>query len=267
MLGRVLCAVIVAAGGCGYTNADEPDEPIIILETSESARFWWTELAFFDDQPKAWDGIVSPEFSAAVRALAGPLEAKVEIGAIADRFAHFESFDADSLRAAVQFGWNAGDWSYVLEWEGFDVFEPAIGTFYVGFNTYDVRVAKRFTANIFHELPAGLFQASLTGGYVASTFNPLEKRFVEFELEWVQPCGGGLALSIAPKLELSDYLRFATEKRRDAIVSLRLAPTYNISEGITLTLEGQASFAFSTLSTKSGETWALTPIFRFQVAL
>ena len=266
MVGRILRAAIVAAGGCGCASADEP-APIAIFETSESVRFWWTELAFFDDQPKAWDGIVSPEFSASVRALVGPFEAKAEIGALADRFVHFEPFDADSLRAALQFGWSAGDWSYVLEWEGFDVFEPGIGAFYVGFNTYDVRIGRRFAASMFRDLPAGLFQASLTGGYVASTFNPLERRFAEFELEWVQPCGGGLALSIAPKLELSDYLHFAAEKRRDAIISLRIAPTYNISEGITLTLEGQASFAFSTLNTKSGETWALTPIFRFQVAL
>jgi len=129
MLVRVLCAAIVAAGGSSYANAKEPDEPIVIFETSESARFWWTGLAFFDDQPKAWDAVVSPEFSATVRALVGSFEAKVEIGAIADRFTHFESFDADSLRAAVQFGRNAGDWSYVIEWEGFDVFEPGIGTF------------------------------------------------------------------------------------------------------------------------------------------
>ena len=263
----MLCAAVVAAGACGCAKADAADDPIVIVDTSESVRFWWTELAFFDDQPKAWDGVASPEFSASVRALAGPFEAKMEIGALADRFVHFESFDADSLRAAVQFGWNAGNWSTVLEWEGFDVFEPGIGAFYVGFNTYDVRVSKRFAANVVRNLPDGLFQASLTAGYVASTFNPLEKRFAELELEWVQPCGGGLALAIAPKLELGDYLRFAAEKRRDVIVSLRVAPTYNIAKGVTLTLEGQASFAFSTLSTKSGETWALTPIFRFQVEL
>lgn len=263
----MLCAAIIAAGTCGCANADAADDPIVIFDTSESVRFWWTELAFFDDQPKAWDGVASPEFSARVRALAGPFEAKMEIGALADRFVHFESFDADSLRAAVQFGWNAGNWSTVLEWEGFDVFEPGIGAFYVGFNTYDVRVSKRFAANVVRNLPDGLFQASLTAGYVASTLNPLEKRFAELELEWVQPCGGGLALAIAPKLELGDYLRFAAEKRRDAIVSLRVAPTYNIAKGVTLTLEGQVSFAFSTLSTKSGETWALTPIFRFQVEL
>jgi hypothetical protein len=199
--------------------------------------------------------------------LIGPFDAKLEIGAIADRFAHFQSFDADSLRAAVQFGWNRGDWSYVLEWEGFDVFEPGIGDFYIGFNTYDVNVSRRFAASMIERLPAGLFQASLTAGYAASTFDPLERRFAEFELEWVQPCTGGMTMSFAPKVEFSDYPHFSAAKRQDAIFSLTLAPTFNIAEGLTLTLEGQGSFAFSTVSSKSGETWAITPTLRFQSRL
>lgn len=271
MLGRVVCAAIVAAAACGWADADTPDDPakgtVVIADTSESVRFWWTELALFDDQPKAWDAVASPEFSASVRALAGPFEAKVEIGALADRFVHFETFDADSLRALVLVGWNVSAWSAIVEWEGFDVFEPGIGAFYVGFNTYDVRVSRRFAARVIGGLPDGLFQASLTAGYVASTFDPVDKRFAELEVEWFQPCGNGWAFAIAPKLELGDYLHFGPEKRRDAIVGLRVAPIYNIAEGMTLTLEGQASFAFSTYSTKSGETWAVTTIFRFQVEL
>lgn len=269
MWGRFGGVALVVASTFGVAAAQEvePAAQTIIFETSQSARFWWTELAFFDDQPKAWDGIASPEISVTVRALMGPFDAKLEIGAIADRFTHFQAFDADSLRAAAQFGWNPGNWSFVLEWEGFDVFEPGIGDFYVGFNTYDVRVSKRFTANMIERLPAGLFQASLTAGYVASTFDPLERRFAELELEWVQSCGGGVTISLAPKIEFSDYPHFAATKRQDAIFSVRLAPTYNISEGLTLSLEGQASIAFSTLDTKTGETWAITPILRLQKGL
>lgn len=130
-----------------------------------------------------------------------------------------------------------------------------------------MRVGRRFAAKVIDGLPDGLFQASLTAGYVASTFDPLDKRFAELEVEWFQPCGDGWAIAVAPKLEFGDYLQFAAEKRRDAIVSLRVAPIYNIAEGMTVTLEGQASFAFSTFGTKSGESWAVTPIFRFQMAL
>jgi hypothetical protein len=254
---------------CGYASAQEaaPTTSTFIFDTSQSVRFWWTETAYFDDRPKAWDGIASPEISASLRALSGPFEAKVEIGAIADRFNHFQDFDADSLRAAVQFGWNPGDWSYVVEWEGFDVFEPGIGDFYVGFNTYDINVSRCFALNMIERLPAGLFQASLTAGYVASTFDPLERRFAEFELEWVQPCSGGMTMSLAPKVEFSDYPHFSVAKRQDAIFSLTLAPTFNVAEGLTLTLEGQGSFAFSTLGSKSGEAWAITPTLRFQSGL
>lgn len=268
MWGRVVGAALCVASACGRALAQDPGtEPIVVFETSESVRYWATELAFFDDQPKAWDAIVSPEFSAALRATAGSFDARVEIGALSDRFVHFEDFDADSLRAMLQFGWRSGDWSAVLEWEGFDVFEPGIGDFYVGFNTYDLRVGKVFTAEVLKDRPEGLFLLSLTAGYAASTFDPLDKRFAELELEWVQPCGGGWAFAIAPKVELADYPRFSTEERRDATFSLRMAPTYNIAKGTTLTLEGQASFAFSSLATKTGETWAITPIFRFQTAL
>lgn len=269
MRGCIWSVALVGANICGCAFAQEavPATANFIFDSSQSVRFWWTEIAHFDDNPKAWDEIASPEISASVRALVGSFEAKVEIGAIADRFDHFEYFDADSLRAAVQVGWNPGDWSYVLEWEGFDVFEPGIGDFYVGFNTYDVSVSRRFAANMIERLPAGLFQASLTAGYVAATFDPLERRFAEFELEWVQPLTGGMTMSFAPKIEFSDYPHFSAAKREDVIFGLTLAPTFNVAEGLTLTLEGQGSFAFSTLGSKSGEAWAITPTLRFQSGL
>lgn len=267
MLGRSLCAGVIAACACGAAWADEPGELTAIFETQASVRFWWTEFVFFDDSPKAWDAIASPELYANLRVLEGPFEAKIEIGALADRFTAFTDFDADSLRALVSFGWNSGDWSFTLEWEGFDVFEPGIGVFYLGFNTYDLRVSKRFAETIIEDLPPGLFQASLTGGYVASTFDPLQRRFAKLELEWFQPFGDGAALVIAPKLELSEYPEFGVEGREDAVLTLRVAPTYNLRGGVTLSLEGQGSFAFSSSSNKTGETWSITPMFRFQTAL
>ena len=269
MLGRALCAAAVAAciSGDACAQASEPAAPTVQLEATGGTHFWWTELTHFDDRPKAWDAIVSHEVSAAVRILSGPWEGMLEIGAIGDRFTHFEAFDGDALRAALQLGLNQGDWSYALEWEGFDVFEPGIGDFYIGFNTYDARVSKRFTLDLIRGLRPGLFQASLTGGYQASTFDPLDQWFVEAEIEWVQHIENNVTLTVAPRMRYVDYPHFSTKKRQDAILTLRIAPNYNLREGVTLTLEGEAAIGFSTLRTKSGETWKLTPTIRIQTPL
>jgi hypothetical protein len=267
MVGRVLAAALIAVGLCIGARAEESTSPALYFETSESVQFWWTELADFEDRPKAWDGIVSPEFSASMRVVAGAFEATAEVGALADRFDHFGAFDADSLRAFISVGWNRGDWSYALEWEGFDVYAPGFDTFYVGFDTYDVYVAKRFTANVVPDLPPGQLTASLTAGYVDATYAPLDVRFASLELEWVQSDGGRFSLALAPKFELDLYPHFSARQRNDAILSLRLAPSYAIGEHITITLEGKASFTFSTLETKTGEKWELTPILRLQAAL
>lgn len=267
MVGRVLAAASIAASLCVSVRAEESAGPALYLETTESVQFWWTELADFEDRPKAWDAIVSPEFAASLRVVAGAFEATAEIGALADRFDHFGAFDADSLRAYVSVGWNSGAWSYALEWEGFDVYAPGYGAFYVGFDTYDVYVAKRFTANLVPNLPAGQLTASLTAGYVDATYAPLDVSFASLELEWTQPGRGRLSLAVAPKFEVDLFPHFSARQRRDAIISLRLAPSYAIGEHVTLTLEGKASFAFSTLETKTGEKWELTPSLRFQAAL
>ena len=94
----------------------------------------------------------------------------------------------------------------------------------------------------------------------------MARHFAEFELEIVQRFGNGFALLVAPKIELSDYLDFPGE-RQDAIFSLKLVPTYSFGGGLTLSLEGQATIAFSTLDIKTGETWELTPLLRLQKAL
>jgi hypothetical protein len=72
-------------------------------------------------------------------------------------------------------------------------------------------------------------------------------------------------LTLAPKLELSDFLNFPAE-RRDAAFSLRIIPAYNIAEGVSISLEGQATVTLSTLDNKTGETWSLTPIMKLQRA-
>ena len=268
MVGRVLAAATVAAGLCGSVRAEESrNNPALFFETSESVRFWWTEIADFEDKPKGWDSIVSPEIAASLRLVAGAFEATAEIGAVADRFDHFGKFDADSWRALVAAGWNDGDWSYALEWETFDVYEPGYGMFYVGFDTYDIFIAKRFTANVLPDAPAGQFAASFTAGIVESTWSPLDMHFASLELEWTQSWGGNFSLAVAPKIEVDDFPHFSARPRRDTVMSLKLAPSYAIGKHITLSLEGKASFAVSTLPTKTGETWELTPVFRFQTAL
>ena len=174
---------------------------------------------------------------------------------------------APVLRVELQLGINTGTWSYLAEWKPRDVFQPGFGDFIAELDTYDLRLRKRFSADLFDGLQPGLFQASLAAGYVAATPHFFARDFAEMEVEMVQRLSRGFVFTIAPKLELSDYLNFAGSDREDAIVSLRLIPAYNFSDGVTLSLEGQASIAFSTLETKAGETWSLTPILRMQKAL
>lgn len=267
MVGRGLAAALIALSLVSGVRADAGGSPAFFFETSESVRFWWTELADFEDKPKAWDGIVSPEFVASLRVTAGAFEATAEFGALADRFDHFGNFNADSWRAFVTAGWNDGDWSYALEWERFEIREPGYGVFYVGFDTTDAFIAKRFTANVLGDAPAGQFTASFTAGTMAATYAALDMHFASLELEWVQAWGGPFALSLAPKLEVDDFPHFAARHRTDTVFSLKLAPSYTIGTHITLSLEGKASFALSTLDEKTGETWEITPIFRFNAAL
>jgi hypothetical protein len=266
MVGRgAATAVIAASLSCGV-RADD-DSPAFHFETAESVRVWGTELADFLDAPKAWDTIVSPEIAASLRVVMGAYEASAELGAAADRFDHFGSYDADSWRVYLAAGRNDGDWSYFLEWERFEVYAPGYGTFYVGFDTTDIYIAKRFAAAVMPDAPAGQFTTALTAGHIASTYTPLDMHFASLELEWVQSWGGPFAFAVAPKIEIDDYPHFSARHRRDTLLSLKLAPSYAIGKHITLTLEGKATVALSTLDTKTGETWELTPTFRFQAAL
>ncbi len=275
MGGRFWPAALVVAGAglfAASARAEELPTPAAvrpdatIFETSTRVRLAWTEIAFRGDRPKAWDEIVAPEFRASLRVLAGLFEGKLEVGILADRFAHFENIDVDHLRSEAQLGLNTGAWSYLLEWKARNVFEPGFDDFVAGQNAYALRLRDRFAVDLFAGLPAGLFQASLAGGYVAATPHLMARNFAEVELEMVQRFGDGFALMIAPKLELSDYLDFPGD-RKDAIFSVKLVPSYSFGGGITLSLEGQATIAFSTLDTKTGETWELTPLLRLQQAL
>lgn len=248
-------------------RAEEPPRPdATIVESSARVRLAWTEFAFRGDRPKGWDEIVAPEFRTSLRILAGLFEAKFEAIVQADRFAHFQEIDVDLLRGEVQLGVNTGAWSYLLEWKSRNIFEPGYDEFITGQNAYAVRLRHRFAATVFESLPPGLFQASVAAGYVAATPHLLARNFSELELEWVQRFGDGFAIMIAPKLELADYRHFPGE-REDAVFSLKLVPSYSFGGGLTLSLEGQALIAFSTLDTKTGEAWELTPILRLQKAL
>ncbi len=238
-----------------------------IFETSARVRLGWSEIAFRGNRQKAWDATLSPELRASFRVLAGIFEGKIEAGVLSDHFAAFSDINTDSLRGELQLGVNTGAWSYLVEWKTRDVFEPGYDEFLTGLNTYDLRVKNRFAAGLFSDLPPGLFQASIAGGYVASTPRLFARYFTEVELEVVQRFAGGFALMVAPKLELSDFLDFPGGAREDGVFSLRLVPSYTFGDGVTLSLEGQATIATSSLDTKSGETWALTPILRLQRAL
>ena len=276
MLGRLGAAALVVAAFATLHGTVRADEATLatplstnatILETSSRVRFGWTELAFRGNRPKAWDESFSPELRASLRVLAGIFEAKLEIGALADRYSRLGFIDADASRIELQIGINSGTWSCLAEWKPRDVFTPGFDDFLTELDTYDLRLRKRFSADLFEGLPSGLFQASLAAGYVAATPHLFARNFAELELEIVQRLSSGFVFTVAPKLELADYINFAGNDREDAIVSLRLIPAYIFSDGVTLSLEGQASIAVSTLDTKTGETWSLTPILRLQKAL
>ena len=276
MRGRFWPAALVVAGLGIIPNVARADElgrtevapsDAAVFETSARLRAGWTEIAFRGDRPKAWDESVSPEYRASLRVLAGLFEGKLEVGVQADRFTAFDFIDTDSLRGELQLGVNTGAWSFLVEWKPRDVFVPGFDDFLTGLNTYDLRVKNRFAASLFRDLPPGLFQASLAGGYVASTPHLFARNFAELELELVQRFADGFALTVAPKLELSDYLDFAGTDREDAALILRLVPAYSFGGGITLSVEGQATLALSTRDAKTGETWSLTPILRWQKSL
>jgi hypothetical protein len=237
----------------------------MLFEASTRLRLGWTETAFRGNRPKAWDETLSPELRSSLRILDGLLEAKLEIGVWADHFAHFDANDVNGLRGDLQLGVNSGTWSALLEYKIREIFEPGFEAFVVDLETYDLRIRKRFAARLFGDMPAALFQASVTGGYTAATPRFGARNFAEFELEMVQRLDSGITLTLAPKLELSDYLNFPAE-RRDAAFSLRIIPAYNIAEGVSISLEGQATVTLSTLDNKTGETWSLTPIMKLQRA-
>lgn len=237
----------------------------LLFEASSRVRLGWTEIAFRGNRPKAWDETVSPELRSSLRLLDGLLEAKIEIGVWADHFAHFEANDVDGLRGDLQLGVNTGTWSVLLEYKIREIFEPGLEAFVADLETYDLRIRKRFAARLLGDMPAALFQASLAGGYTAATPRFGARNFAEFELEMVQRLDSGITVTLAPKLELSDFVNFPAE-RRDAALSLRIIPAYNIAEGVSISLEGQATVAFSTLDNKTGETWSLTPIMKLQRA-
>lgn len=259
--------VMPAWAGEGHVFESAPVVQGLTFETSMRARLAWTEIAYRGNRPKAWDHIESPELRTSFRLLADMFECKVELAALSDRFETLSALDSDTLRAEVQAGINTGRWSVLAEWKPRDVFEPGIGDFLVGLNLYDLRVRNRFSVPLIDGARPAQFQAQVAAGYVASTPDIYARNFVEAELEVVQRFEGGFALTLAPKLELSDYTHFPGAAREDAVLSLRVIPAYDLGGGFAVSVEGQATVAFSTRETKIGETWALTPILKFQKTL
>lgn len=274
MLGYAGRAGVVAAMlvSCGAAHADETANlaPVkqngLLAETTLRARGGCTELAYRGPRPKAWDCSLSPELRGSLRLIDGWFEGKIELGVTADRFNELSAIDTNSTRIDMQAGVNTGSWSYLLEWKVRDAYQPDFSDFLVELDTYDLRVRKRFRANLFDGLPPSICQASMAGGTVAAIPHLFARDFAEFELEMLQPIGHGFTIMIAPKLEFSEYDDFPGGEREDAALSLRLIPAYNFGDGVSLSVEGQATVAFSTLETKTGETWALTPILRLQKA-
>lgn len=274
MRGLWAAAVLITAATCCVdARADEPPtakpapQDATIFETSARLRTTGTEIAFRGNRPKAWDTIVAPEVRASLRVLSGLFEGKLEIGASADRFAAFSDLDVDQLRGELQLGINTGAWSYLVEWKARNAFAPGYDDFIAGLNTYGARIRYRFTADIFEGLPPGLFQASIAGGYVAATPHIFARTLAESEVEMVQRLGGGFAIVVAPKIEISDFVDFPGGDRDDLILSLKITPSYNFGGGLTLSLDSQAIVTLSTREAKTGETWEVTPVLRWQKAL
>lgn len=266
----IAAGLTVLAGGVRAEDS-QASAPVsvdaTIFESSARVRLGWTEIAQRGNRPKAWDETLGSELRASLRVLSGLFEGKVEIGALSDRFDTFVTSDSNSLRADVQLGLTTKTWSALLEWKGRNIFRADDDQFVAGFNSYDLRVKYRFADKLFTGLPVAMFQISAAGGYSASTPHLFARDFADCEFEMVQILGGGFAILLAPKLEYSSYLDFAGTDRREAVLSVRVSPSYNFGDGITLSIEGQATAALSSLDSKSGESWAVTPILKLQRAL
>ncbi len=264
----VACIIMFAASARAEDSDIAPlRRDATIFEASTRLRLGWTEMAFAGSHPKAWDDIMSPEFRASLRVLDGMFEGKFEIDTYADRFDEHGQLSTDNLRSELQLGINTGPWSYLFEWKARNGFHEGTDDFVVGLDTYDLRLRNRFALTVFGDLAPARVQASLAGGYVAAMPHIFAREFAELELEMVQPLVHGFTFTVTPKLELSDYLAFPGGKREDAVFSLKLIPTYNFGGGIALSVEGQATVAFSTRDIKTGEIWAVTPILRLQKAM
>jgi len=238
----------------------------LTIESSLRSKFAWTEIAQRSDKPKAWDEIISPEARVSAKLLSGLFEGKLELGVVTDQFTHFDTSSSYSLKSELQLGVRLANWSILAEWKGRDIFAYEDGDFLAGLNTYDVRARHRFAAALFDGLPRAQMQLSVAGGYNAALPSLFRREFAEAEIEAMQLLGNGFAIVVAPKIELSRFPDFNGQDRKDAVVSLRLVPSYTFDSGVTVSVEGQATVAFSTLETKVGESWGMTPIIRLQQA-
>jgi hypothetical protein len=267
----MVAAVLMTCSAQSYAEDVQPfaaAQSTAILDVSTRARLNWTELAFRGDKPKAWDEITSPELRASIRLQSGMFEGKLEVATIEDLFGRHPASNTRSLRAELQAGIVFGNWAVLAEWKPRDIFAPGFDDFLVGLNSYDLKLRDRFSMALLPGMAPMTTQATIAAGYVAATPQLFRRDFVEMEVEMVQRISRDFALTIAPKLELSDYPAFpGAGERRDAALSVRVIPAANLGNGLTLSVEGQATVAVSTRDAKTGESWALTPIIKLQKSL
>lgn len=267
---RAGALVSIASSAQGETPPAAADlQPIklALIEVSSRVRFGWTEMAFNSDRPKAWDAVTAPEQRLALRLFAGDFEGKLEAIVLGDRFENFGGLDNDTLRGEASIAIKAGDWAYLIDWKPRYVYDEGFGEPFARLNSYALRARNRFKAELFG-VSDTFFQVLLSANYTdATTPQIATKVFVDAEMEVLQPLVGAWRVLMISRIELADFPEFGVEDRRDATLSLRVMPSYDFGQGLSVGVEGKATVSLSTYDNKSGESWEVIPILRIQKAL
>lgn len=237
------------------------------VEVSSRVRFNWTETAFNSDRPKAWDAVTAPEQRLTLRIFAGDFEGKFEAIMLGERFENFGRLDNDTLRGEASIAIKDGDWAYLAEWKPRYVYDENFGEPFARLNSYAIRARNRFKADLFG-VSETMFQLMLTASYTDATLPSFAtKESVDAEMEILQPLVGAWRVLMISRVELAEFPDFGREDRRDATFSLRVVPSYDFGQGLSVGVEGKASVSLSTYDNKTGESWEVIPILRIQRAL
>lgn len=270
---RAGAVVSIASSAYGEETLPAPVVPdlhpinLASVEVSSRIRFNWTEMAFNNDRPKAWDAVTAPEQRLTLRIFAGDFEGKFEAILLGERFENFGRLDNDTLRGEASIGIKDGNWAYLVDWKPRYVYDEGFGEPFARLNTYAVRARNRFKAELFG-VSDTLFQVLLSANYTDATTPQLAtKAFVDAEMEVLQPLMGAWRVLMISRVELADFPEFGIEDRRDATFSLRVMPSYDFGQGLSVGVEGKATVSLSTYDNKTGESWEVIPILRIQKAL